>query len=126
VNKKQETLKAQFTRYNLLSNRFDNLFSNRFDNIVYTNIQPVVEPVSQPVSQPVCRPQGRAKVANWRYFPSLPTLIHQMESPNDIIIQTKLTLTLTLTVTLILILVNPNILRTLFTLLRAEWCGRQQ
>jgi len=42
------------------------------------------------------RPRGWTEVANWRYFPFLPTSIHQ-ESPNDIIIQTKLTLTLTLT-----------------------------
>ena len=34
------------------------------------------------------RPQGRTEVADWRYFPSLPTLIYQTESPNDIIIQT--------------------------------------
>jgi len=47
------------------------------------------------------RPQGRTKVTNWRYFPSLPTSIHQIEPPNDIIIETKLTLTLTLTL-------NPN------------------
>ena len=43
------------------------------------------------------RPPGRTKVTNWHYFPSLPTSIHQIEPPNDIIIETKLTLTLTLT-----------------------------
>jgi len=46
------------------------------------------------------RPQGWRKVANWRYFQSLPTLSHQMESPNDIFMQTKLSLTLTITLTL--------------------------
>jgi len=38
-----------------------------------------------------------------RFSIPIPTLFHQMELPNDIIIQTKLTLTLTLTLTL-----NPN------------------
>jgi len=31
------------------------------------------------------RPRGRTKVANWHYFPFLPTSIHQKESSNDII-----------------------------------------
>ena len=52
-----------------------------------------------------CPSTATDKSGKLMLFPSLPTLIHQMETPNDIIIQTKLALTLTLTLTLTL---NPN------------------
>jgi len=60
--------------------------------------------IAQWASMPLLSIHGTDKSGKLALF-SVPTNIniHQMETPNDIIIQTKLTLTLTLTLTL-----NPN------------------